>query len=248
MKLRVLPPLLLVATLLLPAIGRAQAARDLSDYALMLYNQANSPGALERRRKDLVNAPEAYLVAIEQPGMLLLPDERRVRVPAMRYNVALRLLEVRDSTGFHVWPPGSLAGFYLGRGAEARHFRSLKVRTEGQPLDFVEVLTAADNAPLVLAVQHRYIHDEPLLDPVLRTETRPGRTLIAQRVVAGPGSLSEPLRELPLSQRYVGRLFGAHTAAVAAYAEREHLGPTDLAQVLRQVEYYNQLAAPTPAH
>lgn len=231
--------------MLLPAIGHAQVARDLGDFALSLYNEANSPGALQRRRKDLMKAPEAYLVAIEQPGTLvLLPDQRRVRVPELRYNVALRLLEVHDSAGFHVWPPGSLDGFYLGRGTEARHFRSLKVRTEGPPLDFVEVLTAADNAPLVLAVQHRYIHEEPLLDPVLHTETRPGRTLIAQRVVAGPGGPAEPLRELPLTQRYVGRLFGAHTAAVAAYAEREHLGPTDLAQVLRQVELYNQLTAP----
>ena len=246
---RLFSPLLLLLAMLLPAAARAQTARDLGDIALNLYQQANSPGALERRRQDLVKAPEAYLVAISQPGTLvMLPDQRRVKVPALRYNVALRLLEVQDSTGFHVWPPGSLAGFYLGRGPEARHFRSYKVRTEGPALDFVEVLTAADNAPLLLAVQHRYVHDDPQFDPVLHTETRPGRSLVAQRVIAGPGNGSEPLRELPLTQRYVGRLFGAQAAAVATYAQREHLGPTDLAQVLRQVEYFNQLAAPAPGH
>ena len=240
----------LLAQLTAAPLARAQSGQnqsdlnDLTNISSTLYLRANTPEAIARMRKDLTAAPEAYVIAMPLPGVLVAANGRRYRVPAVKYNVALRLLEATDSTGSHVWPPGSLDGFYLGRGTEARHFRSLKVRTEGPPLDFVEVLTAADNAPLVLAVQHRYIHEEPLLDPVLHTETRPGRTLIAQRVVAGPGGPAEPLRELPLSQRYVGRLFGAHTAAVAAYAEREHLGPTDLAQVLRQVELYNQLTAP----
>ena len=37
------------------------------------------------------------------------------------------------------------------------------------------------------------------------------------------------------------RLFGARAPQVAEYAAREHLSYTDLAQVLRMVEYYNSL-------
>ena len=244
--------LLLSALLLLclrPGPVRAQASRDLYDYSVAIFLAANAPNALERMHRDLVKAPEAYLVSIDQPGTLvLLPDKRRVRVPALKYNVALHLLEVRDSTGFHVWPPGSLDGFYLGRGSEARHFRSLDVRGEGPRIDFVEVLTVADNAPLVLAVQHRYVHDDAQLDPVLHTETRPARTLIAQRVMAGPGIGHEPLRELTLSQRALDKLFGAAAPTMRAYAEQQHLVANDLAQMLRQVEYYNHyLAQPAAA-
>ena len=233
---------LLVALLLAPlAPIRAQAARDLTEIGIDLYQQANSPGALERMRRDLVNAPEAYLVAEEQRGALVLRDKRRVRVPAMKYNVALQLLEVRDSTGSHVWPPGSLDGFYLGRGSDERHFRSYRVRNGSTKLAFVEVLTLDDNSPLVLAVQHNYLHEDAVLDPVLRTETRKARTEIGQTVLAGSGlTPKEPLRAVSLNERNVLRLFGERAAAVEAFVVKEHLRYTDLAQVLRMVEYYNQ--------
>lgn len=239
-------PFLLVLALLALArpAARAQTARDLTDIGIALFQQANSPDALERMRRDLVEAPEAYLEAAEQPGTLvLLAGKRRVRVPSLRYNVALHLLEVRDSTGFHVWPPGSLDGFYLGRGATARHFRSRNVRGDGPRLDFVEMLTTTDDAPLQLAVQHHYVHDEAQLNPVLHTVVKPARTLIAQVVVAGPGNSPEPLRELSLTPRNISRLFGAQAAAVDAYAQRAHLDGTNLAQLQQLVEYYNQLVA-----
>ena len=240
MKLRstILPAALMLA---LAAPAHAQAARDLTEIGLDLYNQANSPGALERMHKDLVNAPEAYLVSTEQPGELVLASKRRYRVPALKYNVALHLLEVRDSTGSHVWPPGSLDGFYMGRGADTRHFRSFLVRNGSTKKDFVEVLTVDEAPPLVLAVQHYYLHEDAQLDPILRTETRKARTEIGQAVVAGPGMLpKEPLRVVGLNQRDVLRLFGTRAPQVAAYAAQEHLSYTDLTQVLRMVEYYNQ--------
>ena len=102
---------LLLAGLLLSSAAHGQAQRDLSDIGLEIYQRANAPDALARMRKDLANAPEAYLERVELPGTLILLDKRRVRVPALKYNVALHLLEVRDSTGSHVWPPGSLDGF-----------------------------------------------------------------------------------------------------------------------------------------
>ncbi|MFD2721024.1 hypothetical protein ACFST9_20055 [Hymenobacter monticola] len=231
---------LIISSLLTPARAQPTYSRDLGELALGIYQQANSPGALERMRKDLIKAPEAYLVSIDQPGVLVLPNKRRVRVPAMKYNVALRLLEVRDSTGSHVWPPGSLDGFYMGKGADTRHFRTFLVRNSGTERNFVEVLTADDNAFLVLAVLHHYVHDDAVLDPVLRTEVRPARTEIGQVVVAGPSvTPQEPLRAISLNRKEVTRLFGTRAPQVEAYAAKEHLSYTDLAQVLRMVEYYN---------
>jgi hypothetical protein len=230
---------LLLAMLLRAAPTHAQAARDLTDIALSLYQEANAPGALARN-KALINAPEAYLVSIYQPGALVMLDKKRVRVPALRYNVALRVLEVRDSTGSHIWPPGSIDGFYMGKGADARHFRTYKVRDGSTITDFVEVLTTADNSPMVLAVQNNYVHEEAQLHPVLHTEVKPARTEIGQVVVAGPNNPKEPLRPIQLTPRGVLRLFGNHAAPVEAFVAKEHLNYNDLGQVLRMVEYYNQ--------
>ncbi|MDO7845122.1 hypothetical protein Q5H92_02050 [Hymenobacter sp. M29] len=232
---------LAISGLMNPAQAQPTYSRDLGEVALGLYQQANSPGALERMRKDLINAPEAYLVSIEQPGVLVLPNKRRVRVPAMRYNVALHLLEVRDSTGSHVWPPGSLDGFFMGRGANERHFRTFMVRNSGTERNFVEVLTADDDAFLILAVLHHYVHDDAVMDPILHTETRPARTEIGQVVLAGSAAMpQQPLRPVALNRKEISRLFGTRAAQVEAYAAKEHLAYTDLAQVLRMVEYYNQ--------
>ena len=64
-------------------------------------------------------------------------------------------------------------------------------------------------------------------------------------MVAGIGPAAEPLRELSLSRRYVRPAIRAGSRPVEAYAGQQHLGYTDLAQVLRLVEYYNQkVAAP----
>lgn len=240
---------LLLAGLLLAASAQAQmqSGRDVTELGMDLYQRANAPDALARMRKDLVNAPAAYLVSVDQPGALVLLDKRRVRVPALKYNVALHLLEVRDSTGSHVWPPGSLDGFYLGQGSEARHFRSRVVRNGSTKLDFVEVLTQADNSPLTLAVQHSYHHEEAQLDPILRTETRPERTEIGQTVLAGTDLLAkEPLRVVALTQKGVSPLFGTRAPQVAAWAANQHLSYTDLGQVLRMVEYYNQISFKQP--
>jgi len=227
---------------LLAGSARAQTARDLTDIGLALYQEANSPNALERLHKDLVNAPAAYLVAIDQPGALVLLTKRRIRVPALKYNVALHLLEAQDSTGSHVWPPGSLDGFYVGVGSAARHFRSYTVRNGSTKTDFVEVLTAADNSPLVLAVQHVYLHEDAEIDPVLRTETKKARTEMGEVILAGIGPLpKEPLRPLALTPRGVLRLFGTRAAEVEVFAAKEHFRFTDLDQVLRMVEYYNRM-------
>jgi hypothetical protein len=234
---------LAAAMLLAAGSAHAQAQRDLTEIGLDLYQRANSPGALERMHKDLINAPEAYLVSVEQPGTLVLLDKRRVRVPAMKYNVALHLLEARDSTGSHMWPPGSLDGFYMGKGADARHFRTMPLRDGSTKTDFVEVLTNPDNSPVVLGVHHSYLHEDAQVDPVLRTETKAARTEIGQVVVAGIGPLpKEPLRVLTLNQRNVVKLFGTRAPEVEAWAQKQRLGYTDLGQVLRMVEYYNQIS------
>jgi len=229
---------------LLPLTTLGQTARDIYDYSVQLYQEANSPEALAKMNRAIVNAPAAFLVSVPLPGKLVMVDQREVRVPRMRYNVALRLLEAQDSTGTHVWPPGSIRGFYLGQGADARHFRTYTVRNGSTKRDFVEVLTVDDDSPIVLAVQHYYVHEAEQRDPILRTVTRPERNEIGQQLLTGSGNLpNEPLRALTLSQRNVLRLFGERAGKVDEFAAKEHLSYTDLTQVLRMVEYYNQLVA-----
>ncbi len=231
-------------------LARAQTGQNLSDLndltnlSTNLYLQANTPEAMARMRKDLAAAPEAYVVSGAMPGVLAAANGRRYRVASLRYNVALRLLEATDSTGSHVWPPGSLDGFYLGQNSEARHFRTYQVRLGSTQPDFVEVLTARPNPPLVLALAHRYLHEDAEIDPILRTEKRAARSAVGQSIVAGPGTPNskEPLRELTLTQKNVLKLFGPEAAAVAAYALRQNLGYTDLGQVLQMFVFFNQLA------
>jgi hypothetical protein len=240
----------LLGTLLLglPLASQAQTQRDLTEFSMDLYQQANSPDALARLNKALIEAPEAYLVSVWQPGLLILPDHHQVKVPGMRYNVAVRMLEVQDSTGHHVWPVGSLRGFDLGRGAAARHFRTLLVRNGSTRRDFVEVLTTRDDSPIILAVQNTYVHQAAEIDPVLRTVTRKERNEIGQTVVAGSASTpNEPLRPLALNQRAVGRLFGKYEPQIVAYAAEQSLTFTDLGQVLKMVEYYNRMILAQPS-
>jgi hypothetical protein len=224
-------------------VAAAQPSGELTYIGMGLFQRANSPDALARYNRELLLAPEAFLVPVAQPGTLELVGTRRVRVPAMRYNVAMDLLETTDSTGTHVWPPGSLLGFTIGQGAGARRFSTALVRNGGTKRDFVEVLTAPGSGPLLLAFQHNYVHVEAEIHPILRMETRKARTEIGQTVVAGlSGASPEPLRPLALNRKSVLRLFGTRAAEVDLYALKEQLDYADLNHVLRLFEYYNQLS------
>lgn len=235
-----------LSLLTMQARAQAQTGRDIADLGMDIFQRANSPGALAKMHKELINAPEAYLMRAAQPGSLVLLNKKSLKIPALKYNVALQLLEVEDSTGSHVWPPGSLDGFYLGRGPTARHFRTATVRDGSTRTDFVEVLTVDDNSPIVVALLHHYLHEDAQVDPILRTPTKAARTEIGQIIMAGPGlkltdaKNKEPLRPLDLNERSVLKLFGSQANAVAAYAAKEHLNYNDLTQVLRMAEYYNQ--------
>jgi hypothetical protein len=225
-------------------VAQAQTARDLTDIGMDIYREANSPDALLKYNKALAMSPLAYVVPMPQPGMLVLPNNRRIRVPSLRYNVAVGVVEATDSTGAHVWPPGSLREFYIGRGGNARHFRTATVRNGNTKRDFVEVLTSAENSPVILALQHAFIHEDAVMDPVLHTEKRKERNEIGQTVLYGNGNLpKEPLRPLVMNRKSVLKLFGDKAAQVDAYATKEKLDLTDLGQVLRAVEYYNLVAS-----
>ncbi len=239
--------LLTLSPLLATAQGGASSAlmNAYTEIGNAVYLQANTPEALARMRKDLVAAPEAYLISVPQSGALLLNPVRHVKVTKARYNVALRLLEATDSTGSHVWPPGSLYGFELGGpGGDVRHFRTHLVRTGSTRLEFVEKLTLSEAPPVLLALQHNYLHEDAVLDPVLHTEKMAARTVIGQVVLAGPGTDPKaPLRELTLSEKNVLKLFGDKAASVKEYAAKQHLTYVGLEDVLKLVEYYNQRVA-----
>jgi hypothetical protein len=238
----------LSALLLLACVAaqpaRAQTARDLTEIDMDIYQRANEPGALLKYRRELALSPLAYVVPMPQPGLLVLPNNRRIRVPSLRYNVAVGVVEATDSTGAHMWPPGSLRDFYIGRGGNARHFQTATVRNGTTKRDFVEVLTSAENSPVVLALQHAFIHEDAVVDPVLHTEKRKERNEIGQTVLYGFGATpKEPLRVLMMNRKNVLKLFGDKAAQVDAYATKEKLDLTDLGQVLRAVEYYNLVAS-----
>jgi hypothetical protein len=238
-----------LAVALLPLTALAQTAdgtRDLSDIGMDIYRRANSPDALLKYNKDLAMAPHAYVVPMPQPGVLVLPNGRRVRVPSLRYNVAVGIVEATDSTGAHVWPPGSLREFYIGRGADARHFQTAMVRNGSTKQDFVEVLTGANKSLVILALQHAFLHEDAVFDPVLRVEKRKERNEIGQTVLYGSATMpKEPLRPLVMNRKNVLKLFGDKAAQVDAYATKEKLDLTDLGPVLRAVEYYNLVASKT---
>ncbi|MEJ7663606.1 MAG: hypothetical protein WKG07_30730 [Hymenobacter sp.] len=105
------------------------------------------------------------------------------------------------------------------------------------------MLTVDDDSPIVLALQHTYVHEAEERDPILRTVKR------AERTEHGAGSAGRLTATCPTSrsgwlpsiQRNVLRLSGERAAKIdSAYATKEDLRYTDLTQVLRMVEYYNQ--------
>lgn len=238
MKITFLMILLGLGATAQPAL--AQASRDLAE-ARSLYAQANRPPNETNLRTNLKTQGSGFFGdGSLQPGALRTFDGRYRPVPGLRYHAGLRLLEAQDSINTdstHLWPVGSLRGFDLGEPGAAtapRRFRPRLVKegSAGQRREFVEVLTAVDAGPLLLAWLYTSGADAVA-----------GRLSMAPLLLVGAGNdPGEPLRPLELSQANVLRLFGKRAEAVNAYAMTKQLlydKPTDVARML---DYFNRLA------
>ena len=221
-------------------VAQAQASHDVAE-ARTLYAQANRPPQEPTLRASLKAQGSGFFGdGSMQPGALRTFDGRYRPVPGLRFHAGLRLLEAQDSINLdstHLWPVGSLRGFDLGEPGDAtppRRFRPRLVKegSAGQRREFVEVLTAVDAGPLLLAWLYTSGADAVA-----------GRLSMAPLLLVGAGNdPSEPLKPLELSRSSVQRLFGNRAEAVNAYAMTKQLlydKPTDVA---RMIDYFNKLA------
>jgi len=221
----------------------AQSGRTYDEVATDLYLRANDAGKLHELADEAARSPEAYLVAIWQPAELLTVGQKVRTVKAARYNAAHHLLEVRDSTGgFRVFPPGTLRGFTLGQGQQSRRFRTRACRGADANREFVEVLTADAQAPVMVALYHTFVDLPAEIHPILRVEIRKAQREVVQTVWAGPGQDSAgPLQQLTLAKRPVLKLFGARAKEVEAYATAKNLSYEQVQDVVWLADYYNSL-------
>ena len=229
--------------LALAAVGQpvlAQASRDLAE-ARTLYSQANGGPTGTALRTALAGQTKGFYGKGEfQPGALRTFDGRFRPVPGLRYHPGLRLLEAQDSISLdstHLWPVGSLRGFEVGEaggtGINAPHRfrpRLVKEGSTGTRREYVEVLTAIDAGPLLLAWLYASGNES-------------NRSAMVPLLVVGPGTATtEPLRPLELTQAAVLKLFGNRVAQVASYALGEKLTFDRPADVAHMIDYYNRVA------
>ncbi|WP_201985027.1 hypothetical protein [Hymenobacter rubidus] len=234
---------LLALPTLVPCLpAAAQAGREQSE-ALALYRQANTaPGgsglrtAIRQQREALVSG------GAFQFGTLRTFDGHNVLVPGLRYHPGLHLLEVQDSLNTdstHLWPAGSLRGFDIGEAGDKetplRRFRSRMVKegSGGTRREFVEVLTAIDAGPMLLAWLYSVAPDA----------AASGHRPLVGILMAGPGTTGgEPLRPLEPTQSSVLHLFGSRSDDVRTFATEQHLDYTRPADIARMMDHYNRVA------
>ena len=223
--------------------AKAQSAHDQAE-ARTLYQQANTDAAAATMRTTLANQKTGFYGGEAfQPGALRTFDGRYRPVPGLRYHAGLHVLQAKDSVDTettHIWPVGSLRGFDVGeaggKGPDApRRFRPRLVKegSAGTRRDFVEVLTAVDGGPLLLAWLYSAGADAPA-----------GRLSLAPVLLVGPGSTAsaDPLRPIDLSQSAVLKLFGARAEAVKSFATTQNLSYDRPADVARMIDHYNRVA------
>ncbi|GAA3943524.1 hypothetical protein [Hymenobacter algoricola] len=185
---------------------------------------------------------QAYFTPDWLPGTLWLPGGEKAPVAALRYNLALRLVEVRDPTipaGVRIVPVGSLRGFTLGAEGKAgsRSFEARSVDRSANSRNFFEVLNAG---ALQLLLLHTLDEKAANWIAAYNLETRPasiGR--VTRLFVARPGQ--QLVEELPLKRKAAEKLFGDKATQVAAYAAGKNLSYEQVPDLVWMVDYYNSL-------
>lgn len=222
--------------------AQAQGPREQAE-AQVAYNQINSPSTVRALRASLTQQATGFLGdGTFQFGALRTYDGRYRPVPGLRYHPGLHLLEAQDSLNTdstHLWPVNSLRGFDLGEAGDKerplRRFRPRLVKegSAGTRREFVEVLTAIDAGPLLLAWLY-----------TVGPATPSGRRPVVPTLVAGPGTptSAEPLRLLEPAQAAILHLFGARANDVRAFVTLQHLDYTRPGDIARMMDYYNRVA------
>ena len=220
----------------------AQSARDVTE-ARRLYQQSNSKPNSAVLRDGLAKQVTGFFGdGTFQAGALRTFDGRYRPVPGLRFHAGLRLVEAQDSIdtdSTHLWPVGSLRGFDLGerggKGADAlRRFRPRLVKegSVGARHEFVEVLTAVDAGPLLLA----WLYSSG-------ADAAAGRLSLAPLLLVGAGNEpTEPLHPLSLSQSDVLRLFGKRDDDIRTFATAQHLQYDQAIDVAKMIDHYNRVA------
>jgi hypothetical protein len=108
----------------------------------------------------------------------------------------------------------------------------VKEGSAGTRREFVEVLTAVDAGPLLLAWLY-----------TSGADALAGRLSLAPMLLVGAGNdPAEPLRPIELSQSAVARLFGNRSNDVATYATKQQLKYDQPTDVARMMDYFNRVA------
>ncbi|RYU77976.1 hypothetical protein [Hymenobacter persicinus] len=196
--------------------------------------------------KAALTPEQAYFTPDWQTGTLWTAGGEKHSVAALRYNIALRLVEVRDPTtpaGVSVLPVGGLRGFTLGaEGKRGSH--TFETRTVGRSADsrnFFETLTAG---PLQLFLLHTIDEKAANWIAAYNIETRPASVSRGVQLFAGQAGQGA-VQELALKRKSVEKLFGAQAPQVAAYAAEKKLDYEQVPDLVMLVDYFNSLAKTT---
>ena len=147
--------------------------------------------------------------------------------------------------GLRVLPVGSIRGFVLAAapGQPAYQFGTY-LGPGGEGRLFMEELTPA--GPLHLLVRFDVESVTPVRNAALAVDTRAGYERHFTRLyVADPAH--EKVRELPLTQKAVLKIFGERAPQMAAYAAEKNLRYPDIADVAELVQHYNRTVPPGAA-
>lgn len=192
--------------------------------------------------KAALTPEQAYFTPDWLAGTVWLANGEQRAVAALRYNIALRLVEMRDVNvpgGVVVAPVGSLRGFTLGTSGPAgtHTFEARSENRVANSRNFFEVLTPG---PLQLLLLHSIDNKDANWIAAYNLETRPASVgRITQLFVAKPGQTN--VDELPLKRKSVEKLFGPQAAKVATYATEKKLSYEQVPDLVWLVEYYNEL-------
>lgn len=235
--------LLTVLCLALPGMSAAQNQTFSMTEISQLTGGVYTPFAYRRLIEQAKLTPEqAYYSPDWKAGTLLLRDSQALAVPAMRFNMAMRLVEVQDPTaegGIRIVPAAGIRGFILGSAGKAgqvfevQSYRSATYSGKG----FFESL---NQGAVRLFLLHEVVEQPAARNEALGVETRAAQYLRStQPYVLRAGQ--ERVEQLSLTKKAVLRLFSEKAPQIEAYASQNNLSYEQLPHVAKMMAHYQAL-------